>query len=157
MRVTVSNLNPFPFFFFFSFFFFYYSLLTIFNLATLAIITKCVVSGWEKLQRPLFILRFILSKITARSLCFTSFILNQKCLVLTDLASPLEENSSAGIISVYFALVGKQQGVISIYHYKRTTRWYIYFILAWLGWKVRKTSYDWSALVHARSPLTVRA
>ena len=157
MCVTVSNLNPFPFFFFFSFFFFYYSLLTIFNLATLAIITKCVVSGWEKLQRPLFILRFILSKITARSLCFTSFILNQKCLVLTDLASPWEENSSAGIISVYFALMGKQQGVISINRYKRTTRWYIYFILAWLGWKVRKASYDWSALVYAGSPLTVRA
>ena len=156
MCVTASNLNPFPFFSF-SLFFFYYSLLTIFNLATLAIITKCVVSGWEKLQRPLFILRFILNKITACSLCFTSFILNQKCLVLTDLASPLEENNSAGIISVYFALMGKQQGVISIYRYKRTTRWYIYFILAWLGWKVRKASYDWSALVHTGSPLTVHA
>ena len=77
--------------------------------------------------------------------------------MLTDLASPLEENNSAGIISVYFALMGKQQGVISIYRYKRTTRWYIYFILAWLGWKVRKASYDWSALVYAGSPLTVRA
>lgn len=155
MCVTASNLNPFPFFSFSLFF--YYSLLTIFNLATLAIITKCVVSGWEKLQRPLFILRFILSKITACSLCFTSFILNQKCLVLTDLASPLEENNSTGIISVYFALMGKKkQGVISIYRYKRTTRWYIYFILAWLGWKVRKVSNDWSALVYAGSTLAVR-
>ena len=157
MCVTVSNLNPFPFFSF-SLFFFYYSLLKIFNLATWAIITKCVVSGWEKLQRSLFVLRFILSKITACSLCFTSFILNQKCLVLTDLASPLEENNSTGIISVYFALMGKKkQGVISIYRYKRTTRWYIYFILAWLDWKVRKVSNDWSALVYAGSTLAVRA